>query len=187
MSVLVFVIVVAVSYLMGCVNGAYYLAKHVAGKDIRQFGSQNAGARNAGRLLGKWGFAGTVMIDAGKTLLALEITNKVSGGNGYWLVFAAFLVLVGHIWPLHLELRGGKGVVVYLAAALYFTPLSILVTAAILAVLFAVFRRFTIPGLIALASIPVTTFIAGHPWIYTAGLLFMLAAVVYAHIAYNPV
>ena len=109
------IFIIALSYVFGCVNGAYYLSKWKIGKDIRDLGSGNAGARNAGRHLGKKGFFFTVVIDAFKVFTTLFIVSTLIEDSEMVMLICAFGLLIGHIWPIQLQFHGGKGVVVFLA------------------------------------------------------------------------
>ena len=173
---------IGLSYLFGSINGAYYAAKFMSGSDIRLVGSGNAGARNAGRHLGKKGFLLTLLIDVGKTLIVLTIVKKGLELNNILLIISAVCVLSGHIWPLHLEFRGGKGVVVFLATTLFIIPAAILISGVVLGIGYLLFRNFTITGLAAMLTIPITSWYAGQTRTETTGLLLMLILVVLVHI-----
>ncbi|KMY48966.1 glycerol-3-phosphate acyltransferase [Peribacillus loiseleuriae] len=176
------ILLFVLSYAFGCINGAYYLSKWEMGKDIRELGSGNAGAKNAGRHLGKKGFFFTVVIDAIKVFMALLIVNTQIEIGEMVIILCAFGLLIGHIWPIQLQFRGGKGVVVLLAVTLYLVPVAILVTGLVMGIGYLLFRRFTIPGLISMMTIPITTWVTGHSRIYSIGLLCMLILVLLVHI-----
>ncbi|WP_307363757.1 glycerol-3-phosphate acyltransferase [Peribacillus cavernae] len=169
------------SYVLGCVNGAYYVTRYLAGKDIRLLGSGNAGARNAGRQLGKRGFAFTLVIDIGKTILALLTVSFIADGGELALIISAVAVLLGHLFPFQLRFQGGKGVVVFLSATLFLVPEAILVTGIVLAIGYLLFRRFTLPGLVSLATIPISSWFFTASLVYSIGLLFLFLAVILAH------
>ncbi|MBM7579362.1 glycerol-3-phosphate acyltransferase [Jeotgalibacillus terrae] len=147
-----------IPYLLGSINGAYYMTKLFKKQDIRTLESGNAGATNAGRVLGKKGFVLTVLIDATKTWLALWLTGLWFGDAEWALLFALIFVFLGHLYPVHLQFRGGKGVVVYLAGALWIEPVSLAVVAGVTGISYGVLRRYTISGFIAILSVPVTLF-----------------------------
>jgi len=173
---------VGLSYLSGSINGAYYAAKFMSGKDIRLVGSGNAGARNAGRHLGKKGFLLTLLIDVGKTLIVLTIVKKGLEMNEILLIVSAIFILFGHIWPIHLQFLGGKGVVVFLATTLFFIPAAILIAGMVLGIGYLLFRNFTITGLAAMLTIPITSWSLGQTWTEILGLVFMLIIVMMVHI-----
>lgn len=78
------------SYCAGSITGAYYIAKWSVGKDIRQLGSGNAGARNAGRELGKKAFVFTLLIDMAKVMMVLSFVTLFFPQNKIMLLVSAF-------------------------------------------------------------------------------------------------
>gem|GEM_PF-1957054 len=116
---------IVICYLIGNLNGAYMVTKWRKGADIRTLGSGTGGAKNAGRILGKPAFVMTVVIDALKVILPLSLLHYLSV-SPITIGFSAIALIAGHIWPLFLKGRGGKGVVVYLAALLMLEPIGLL-------------------------------------------------------------
>ncbi|WP_229683216.1 glycerol-3-phosphate acyltransferase [Virgibacillus oceani] len=180
MKPLLEIIILCISYLFGCLNGAYYVGKIVSKKDIRQLGSTNAGARNAGRVFGRSAFVYTVIIDALKTAVPLTIVFYFFDTSLLVLGGIALAVLAGHIWPAQLNFRGGKGVVVYLAAALVLAPITLVIVGLTVLIGLKVKRNFTIIGLIGLSTIPVTLLILSK-FILAGIFLVMLSIVILVH------
>ncbi|WP_404451770.1 glycerol-3-phosphate acyltransferase [Virgibacillus necropolis] len=171
---------VFIAYLFGCLNGAYYVGKKASNQDIRDLGSSNAGARNAGRVFGRSAFIYTVIIDALKTIIPLIIALFLFDVSELLIGCIALAILNGHIWPVQLQFRGGKGVVVYLAVALVLAPLTLIVVGLTLLVGLRIKRSFTIVGLIALSTIPVILIFLSN--LMLAGLfLIMLLVVIIVH------
>lgn len=106
-------------YLVGSIPFGYLLAKVIKGKNIKQEGSGNIGATNVSRVLGKKFGILTFVLDAGKGLLAIFIAKKF----GVNLYIASYIVILGHIFPIWLGFRGGKGVATTIAILLYFSPI----------------------------------------------------------------
>lgn len=96
------------AYLIGSLSGSLLLGR-LRGVDIRTLGSGNAGGTNALRTQG-WAFAlGTVVVDVGKSVLAVWLAQRFGGGAA-WLPYAAGAAAVlGHVWPVFHGFRGGKG------------------------------------------------------------------------------
>jgi|SRR6516225_10172953 len=116
------VLIVVASYGIGCFTAGYYLFRWRTGCDIREHGSGNPGARNVGRLLGVGWFSATLLLDAGKGGLAVWLACYF--GLGHLGTVAAMLaVVVGHVWPIQLHFRGGKGVAASLGAGLVYVAL----------------------------------------------------------------
>ena len=109
------VLIVVASYGIGCFTAGYYLFRWRTGCDIREHGSGNPGARNVGRLLGVGWFSATLLLDAGKGGLAVWLACYFGLGR-LGTVAAMLAVVVGHVWPIQLHLRGGKGVAASLGA-----------------------------------------------------------------------
>lgn len=99
------------AYFLGCLNTGYYLVRILHRKDLREHYSGSAGARNASRILGRWGFAVVIAGDAGKGALAMACGYALIGSGPYsalmpWLIPCA---VAGSIWPVQLGFKGGKG------------------------------------------------------------------------------
>lgn len=179
MNMLVCLFIVG-AYLFGCINGAYYVGKMLKNSDVRKLGSSNAGARNAGRVFGREAFIYTVIIDAVKTVVPLAIVIYLFGERPLILGMIAGAVMVGHIWPVQLQFQGGKGVVVYLAAALVLAPLALLITGIVVFILFILKKDITIAGLIGFFVIPVMLFIKAE-FILAATFSILLFIVIFLH------
>lgn len=113
---------IALSYLLGCLNMAYYYVHLRQARDVRHSGSGNAGARNVGRLMGREAFAVVLLADAAKAALATWLGLLVSLPCAGLCAIAAML---GHIWPMQLQWRGGKGVACALGALLVLAPATL--------------------------------------------------------------
>src|SRR5262245_63800079 len=91
------VLIVVASYGMGCFTAGYYLYRWRTGRDIREHGSGNPGARNIGRLLGPGWFAVTLLLDAGKGALSVWLASRFGLGS-LETVAAMLAVVTGHVW-----------------------------------------------------------------------------------------
>ncbi len=101
-------VTIALAYLMGAFPTAYVLARWLKSVDVRDAGSGNSGAVNAGRQLGKGIGILVLLVDAGKGALALFIGQRL-GAPDMALYAAAFLAVIGHNFTPFLKFRGGKG------------------------------------------------------------------------------
>jgi len=147
------ILIIFFSYLLGCFTTGYYLVRVVNGQDIRAIASGNAGSRNVGRLLGARGFILTFLGDAGKGLLCVYLAHRLGGGQ--MLATAALLAATaGHIWPLQLRFKGGKGFATFGGGLLLLYPQLLLLGLALCAVLYPLLRRTTGTGLVVLAITP---------------------------------
>lgn len=152
------------AYMVGCLNGGYYAVKLKSGKDIRVLGSGNAGATNAGRLMGKRGFLLVMLFDAAKMLAALKLAALFFPGNTLVPALTMPAVLLGHIFPAQLRFRGGKGIASLVGAAAYLFNFPLIVfTALLFLVLYAVTRKYYHSGLAALGVLPLSY--PGSAWL----------------------
>ena len=122
------------AYLIGTVLGSLVLGR-LRGVDIRNLGSGNAGATNAMRTQGKTFGILVLLVDIGKGLLAVwwlptailpGIANDPSLARAWLTVACAFAVIVGHVYPVWFEFRGGKGVATVVGAVAAVEPLLLL-------------------------------------------------------------
>jgi glycerol-3-phosphate acyltransferase PlsY len=168
------------AYLLGCFATGYYLVRARTGLDIRRVQSGTVGARNAGRVLGRTGFAVTLLGDFGKGALAVWIAREWTGDNRLAL-FALLAVVLGHIWPVQLRFHGGKGVATSLGALLVFDYRVALVFPVLFLIGFALVRKSLLPAMFAFACLPMAAwcFNCGN---YTVAMLAMLVAIIlFAH------
>jgi acyl phosphate:glycerol-3-phosphate acyltransferase len=114
-------IVICAAYAIGCFSPGYWLVRLRTGRDIREIESGSTGSSNVARVLGKPGFALTMLADCAKGSLALGAARYYSLSPS-WTVATLLAVLAGHIWPLPLGLRGGKGLATTLGALIVFDP-----------------------------------------------------------------
>ena len=126
---------VLIAYGLGSIVGALVIGQ-LRGVDIRTMGSGNAGGTNALRTQGLGFAAATVIIDVGKGWLAaavlpgLEIPGVVTDpavGRDWLAVSCAAAAVVGHVWPLWHDFRGGKGGATFAGALLALAPVLLAV------------------------------------------------------------
>ena len=171
---------VLAAYGLGCVNTGYYLVRWTTGRDVRTLGSGNAGARNVGRVLGPWGFAAALLGDALKGALAVW-GAQVSGLPPPLPALSLLAVTAGHNWPAQLGFRGGKGMAASFSALLFLDPPVAGCALAVVIVLLAVLRRFTVPAMVAYALNPVAALLLGRDYATAAILAALAVLVVAAH------
>ena len=174
------VIVIILSYLLGGFSTGYFLVRFFKGEDVRNVGSRAVGATNVGRVLGKKGFLITFLGDALKGMI-------VSGSalylnlNPWGVVLAILAVVVGHILPLQLDFRGGKGIATAVGALLILDYKLILVVSLFFVITIAITRLYTFSGLFAFALSPVVAFILGRPQTHVNGLVILVVFILIAH------
>ena len=113
------------SYLLGSIPFGYILFKHFKSKDIRSFGSGNIGATNVNRLLGKKVGTITLFLDFIKVVIPTYVANLYLGSD--YGAFCGVCSILGHIFPIWLKFKGGKGVAGFIGFLLIISwPLCIL-------------------------------------------------------------
>ncbi|MBI3951919.1 MAG: glycerol-3-phosphate 1-O-acyltransferase PlsY [Acidobacteria bacterium] len=144
------------AYLLGSIPFGYLLVKHVftRGQDIRQVGSGNIGATNVGRVAGAKGAVLTCLLDTGKGALAVIMAGWVSHQDLGWMSVAAILAIVGHMFPLWLGFRGGKGVAAGVGVFLVLSPYSVLSSLALWIIIVYWKRYVSLGSIIAAAAVP---------------------------------
>src|ERR1043166_3198035 len=146
-------LLVFIGYALGCFTSGYYLVRWRTGGDIRLFGSGSVGATNVGRVLGRPGFLLTVLSDFFKGLVAVWLARYLQiRPTGVMLTMIA--VSAGHIWPVQLWFRGGKGVATSLGGLMMFDCSIAFTFAALFLLVYGAWRNFVLAGLLAFAFTP---------------------------------
>ena len=111
---IVYIIVAIIAYLIGSVNFSVLISKKMAGFDVREKGSKNAGTTNVLRTVGKKAAAITLICDIAKGIVAILLAvllGKLTNNNMALLAqIAAIEVVIGHTYPVFFKFKGGKGV-----------------------------------------------------------------------------
>jgi len=171
---------VAAGYGLGCFTAGYYWVRWRTGRDIRDQGSGGVGARNVGRALGPAGFVLVFLLDFAKGALAVTVARGLEAGPVV-LVATVVAVVAGHLWPVQLRFRGGKGISVSLGALAFYDGALALVLAGLFLAVWAVWRRFTPSGLVAFGLLPLASLAWRGPGIETLGVLVLAVLIAGAH------
>jgi glycerol-3-phosphate acyltransferase PlsY len=149
------------AYVLGCFTTGYYLVRLRTGQDIRETGSGNVGAKNAGRILGATGFTLTVVGDFAKGAFAVWAAHHFTK-DGRLVGLAMLAVVAGHIWPAQLRFRGGKGVATSLGALLIFDYQLAFAFLVLFVVMFVLLRKTVLPGLFGFVCLPLVSMYLAH-------------------------
>src|ERR1700688_4255423 len=146
-------LIAALSYLLGSIPFGYLLVRIFRGQDVRQSGSGNIGATNVAR---SWPGLGllTLLLDALKGLAAVALARTIDPGTSVLAGVAALSAILGHVFPVWLKFRGGKGVATGFGSFLILAPKTVLVAVAIFLAVVAAFRYVSLGSMIAVASLP---------------------------------
>lgn len=152
-----FAIIAVCAYLFGSLSFAIIVSKVTLGKDIRNYGSGNAGLTNAYRTMGAKKTLFVLLGDIAKGAAAVSVGWALGGPVGK--LTAGIFVILGHMFPLYFGFKGGKGVLVGAGAALATEPLVCAVLLAIFLIEVAVTRIVSLGSIIIAALYPVGTLI----------------------------
>ncbi len=180
MSIIDILVVALASYALGCISFAYYAVRLSIGKDIRELESGTAGARNVARVLGRPAGFAVMAGDIAKGAVAVWAAKAVAPDIHGQLV-AMTLVVVGHIWPLQLGLRGGKGLATGFGALLVVMPTVALGATALNAGLSLILRSPTAGTLLATAVTPILAIGLGQGAKAAALLALPVAIILWSH------
>jgi acyl phosphate:glycerol-3-phosphate acyltransferase len=169
-----FVLTAVDSYFLGSIPFGYVLVRTFRGQDVRQTGSGNIGATNVSRTSPALG-ALTLVLDALKGVAAVTMTRMLFPGHNTLLGMAAFFAIVGHVFPVWLRFRGGKGVATGLGSFVLITPRTILVMIGIFVVILLAFRYVSLASILAVVLFPPLARIV-EPASATPGMLAFIAA-----------
>src|SRR5689334_21914703 len=152
-------VIAAASYLLVSIPFGYLLVRIFRGEDVRKSGSGNIGATNVARKSPVLGVL-TLLLDAlkgsGAVALAYTLCGRMGTGNVPYraISLAALFAVVGHVFPVWLKFRGGKGVATGLGSFVMIAPKAVLVAAAIFLVVVLVFRYVSLGSIVAVATFP---------------------------------
>ncbi|MBW8320909.1 MAG: glycerol-3-phosphate 1-O-acyltransferase PlsY [Rhizobium sp.] len=153
--------VLSLGYLMGSIPFGLLLTRMAGHGDLRSIGSGNIGATNVLRTGNKKLAAATLVLDALKATIAAVIAQAVFGQNAG--LIAGFAAFIGHLFPIWLGFKGGKGVATYIGTLLGVAPLMVLVFAAVWLAVAFVSRYSSLSAMVATLVIPVALWILGTP------------------------
>ena len=159
----IYILVAVIAYAIGSVNFSIILSKKIAGFDVREKGSGNAGTTNMLRSVGKGAAALTLVLDILKGIVAILIAkyligNIVEGINVAILVqIAGFFVVLGHTFPMFFGFKGGKGVATALGVLLMSNPLIGVICLVFALAVMALTRMVSLGSIMAAVLFPVLT------------------------------
>ena len=191
----IYIIIAIISYLIGSVNFSVILSKKIAGFDVREKGSGNAGSTNMLRSVGKGAAALTLICDILKGVVAIGIAillgNMVQDSNKELLLqIAGIMVIVGHTYPVFFGFKGGKGVATSLGVLLLSNWQIGRICLVFALVMMALTRMVSLGSCTAAVLFPVLTlFINQHYTVLTEGksgnVYFIYSVILAAIVLFN--
>jgi glycerol-3-phosphate acyltransferase PlsY len=174
---------ISIAYLLGSIPFGYLLVRIFRNEDIRAQGSGNIGATNVARSGAKGLGLATLVLDAGKAYLAVMIAKHIAPGMYDVAVAAAIAAILGHVFPVWLKFRGGKGVASALGVFLALTWPSGVAILLVFLVVFALTRYVSLASIVGAATFPLFGFYFVRLWtpMVVFGFLFIPALIVVKH------
>lgn len=167
-----------VSYLLGSIPFGYVLVRLFHHRDVRETGSGNIGATNVARTSPALG-AATLLLDALKGFAAAALARHFHPeAPALFVALAALFAIIGHMFPVWLGWRGGKGVATALGSFFCVAPKSVLVMLAIFVILVAAFRYISLGSIVAAFCFPFLVWQMEHPGRYSIGLITIACALI---------
>ena len=181
------------AYLVGSLPFGYLTGRLVAGIDIREHGSGNIGATNVGRVLGnKWGLV-VLVLDFLKGLLPVTLLTGLflppdAANRTHWQVAAGIATILGHMFPLWLRFRGGKGVATSLGVVACLAVWPTVIAGAVFLIAFAICRFMSLASILGALAFCVAqvarswgALFSDENWSLTAFSLMVPALIVVRH------
>jgi glycerol-3-phosphate acyltransferase PlsY len=171
---------VFLAYVLGCICGGYYLVRLTTGEDLRLLGSGSLGSTNAARRLGRWAFPLVLVFDLGKGALAVWAADRLGAADAV-LAIVAGVVVLGHVFPIQLGFRGGKGVATSVGAWAVLAPwtLGVLVAASLPVILLR--RRLVPGGMMGYAVVAIAAWPLAESSVIALSIALTAALVIVAH------
>ena len=186
-----YIIFSIVAYLLGSIPSAVWVGKAWYNIDVREHGSKNAGATNTFRVLGKKPGIVVLSIDIIKGALAtflpfiiLQSALKIENDQIIQIqLLAAIFAVVGHVFPVFAQFKGGKGVATSLGVIIGLQPLAALICVVLFLIVFILFQFVSLGAIVAALSFPlIIRFVIQEDsnWLLSFSVLLSFL-VIYAH------
>ncbi len=170
------IIALLLSYLAGAIPFGFLFSRAV-GKDVREEGSGNIGATNVNRVLGKKLGILTLLCDVAKGYLPVYLAATLlpqAENRELFIALCGLTTVLGHMFPVYLGFKGGKGVATSLGVFLYFSPLSILLA------LFVFIAVVAASGFVSAGSLAAAGLIPLFIWFFAGSTSTVLIALAIA-------
>ena len=192
---MIYIIVAIIAYLIGSINFSIILSKKMAGFDIREKGSGNAGSTNMLRAVGKKAAILTLILDILKGVLAVlisiligNIANKYFESNvqNYILVqIAGIFVIIGHTFPIFYKFKGGKGVATSLGVLLVTNWQIGLICLVFALILIIITKMVSVGSMAAAILFPVLTLFLTNEYFICEGNYFIFSIILAILVCFN--
>jgi glycerol-3-phosphate acyltransferase PlsY len=157
-------LVVVVAYLLGSIPFGYLVVRASGGGDVRETGSGGTGATNVTRRAGKGAGLSTLALDALKGAAAVAFARVMlteGAGEAWWVAASAVAAVAGHVFPVWLGFRGGKGVATGLGVFAVLAPLALACALPVFVLVVWATRYVSLGSIVAAALVPLAVWALG--------------------------
>ncbi len=178
---------VILAYVIGSFPTSFILTRMLKGIDIRQVGSQNAGATNVLRTVGKVPALITLVVDILKGVFVVTVVANffycldIDLDFDFYKGLMGLTVVCGHVWSVFLKFRGGKGVATTLGVAMGLTPLALIPSTIIWALVFYLTNFVSLASVMALLLFPAVACILKYPFYIILFSVAICSLSIYKH------
>ncbi|HJP93016.1 MAG TPA: glycerol-3-phosphate 1-O-acyltransferase PlsY [Pyrinomonadaceae bacterium] len=159
-------LVIIIAYLLGSIPFGYLIVRQKLGGDIRHSGSGGTGATNVSRRAGKAAGVVTLLLDAFKGSLAVVLAKIILTGPSpsvdWFIAATAIAAIVGHIFPVWLRFRGGKGVATGVGVFLILAPVALLCVGVLFMAIVVLTRYVSLGSITAAATLPLYVWLQAY-------------------------
>ena len=173
-------LIIGLAYLIGSIPFALLLARRW-GSDLRQVGSGNLGAANVWRASGVTAGLLVALLDIGKGAASVLLAERLNGGGPGVPAAAGVAAIVGHIYPVWLRFRGGKGVATACGVCGVLTPLAAAPALVIFLVSVSTTKYISVGSVAASVALPPIAYATGSPGLVVGAAAAASALVVFRH------
>jgi acyl phosphate:glycerol-3-phosphate acyltransferase len=173
------IFLVLLGYLMGSVPVGFVLGLR-SGIDVRKTGSGNVGATNVARVVGRRQGLFTLIADTAKGFLPVILAMQL-GASLAAIILVGMAAFIGHLYPIFLKFKGGKGVATALGVFLAVAPLATLVLVALFAVTVLISRIVSLSSIVAAVAAPIIFWLFSYPPLVVGMAAFIALAITWRH------
>ena len=171
---------VLLGYIVGSIPFGLLLTWKFSGIDVRQIGSGNIGATNTLRAAGRSAALAVVMLDAAKGVVPVLVVERM-GASDMNCAAVGLATIIGHIYPVWLRFRGGKGVATTAGVFGVLAPIAFAAAAGVFFVLVWRTRYVSVGSIVASISLVPLTYLIGAPLDIVVVASFSAALIIYRH------
>ncbi|MFC1928062.1 glycerol-3-phosphate acyltransferase [Chloroflexota bacterium] len=176
------VISVIIAYLLGSIPAAYVITRLATGKDIRQLGGGNVGARNVFQKVGKGAGVAVAIFDIGKGAAAVAIAYWLSGSPSMQLIgvpqmfvlAAGLAVVAGHMWSIFLKFTGGNGLATSLGVLSILLTRELLIVLAITLIFVVLTHNYVLSVNMSFLLIPISAWLLGESGLFIVFTILLI-------------